>query len=70
MQLLVRITLLYIAAAFGFLGWHYAIDGYVSIATMAGGWAFLRKREARTPIRQDRPGMATPAQDPALQPAE
>lgn len=28
-----------------YLGWHYAIDGYASIALMAGGWVWLRRRE-------------------------
>ncbi|RME15323.1 MAG: hypothetical protein D6801_07645 [Alphaproteobacteria bacterium] len=29
-----------------YLGWHYAIDGYFSIAAVTGVWAWLRRREA------------------------
>lgn len=28
-----------------YLGWHYAIDGYVSLAAVSGAWVWLRRRE-------------------------
>ncbi len=48
-----------------YVGWHYAIDGYVSIILVVGAWAALRKYAQRQPK-----DAATPFETPIVQPAE
>ena len=41
-----------------YLGWHYAVDGYFSLAAVAAAWVWLRKRAAagdRSPARAAMP---------------
>ena len=48
-----RIAFLYVAfvlASSVYLGWHYAIDGYVSIAVVAAGHFGLRRYMARSTL--------------------
>lgn len=52
-----------------YLGWHYAIDGYVSIGATIALWAFLRKREARAALRHVKHERPVSAPEPAIQPA-
>jgi uncharacterized membrane protein len=48
-----------------FLGWHYAVDGYFSIAAVSLIWWAVGKVLASKPAAVPAPALALPAQQPA-----